>query len=235
MHWNTAVSGFSISYNLRAGGDRLLAENVQTALNSFDSLLGVDGSRAGDDDGLQGLFLVQHGLVVCVGATTELGLCSVELGLHWRAHGDQFSARSERSEVAGMAHTCARWQGRLVSNRSCRGSIALRIASGQFFPSRFRTCTRGKVWEIHTHATNAGDCDLELLRHFVDVEVRDFEDNGGRGEMRECDASLAMATGGVLLNIWRPNTCKIKKRYTVLAPRDPRRTIACSRSWLCFL
>lgn len=98
---------YLVSYNFRTGGERLLAENVQTAPNSLDSLLGVDGSRAGDYDGLQGLFLVQHGLVVGVGAAAELGLCSVQLGLHWRADGDQFGARSERCEVAGMAHTCA--------------------------------------------------------------------------------------------------------------------------------
>jgi hypothetical protein len=52
---------------------------MQTTLNSLYGLLGMDGSRASNDDSLQVLLLVQHGLVIGVSAATELGLCSIEL------------------------------------------------------------------------------------------------------------------------------------------------------------
>ena len=40
------------THNLRAGTDGLLAKNVETTLNGLDRLFGVDGSSAGNDNGL---------------------------------------------------------------------------------------------------------------------------------------------------------------------------------------
>lgn len=85
----------------------LLAENMVALLNGLDGLLGVDGGSAGDNDGLQGLFLGEHILEGEVCSDAELLLCGVELGLHGRADGNQLGAGRESCKVSGMAHSHA--------------------------------------------------------------------------------------------------------------------------------
>lgn len=74
-------------------------------LNGLDRLLGVYGRRAGNNNSLQTLLLIQHLVVALVGAhVRELLLRGIQLGLDGRADGDELGARGEGCEVAGVAH-----------------------------------------------------------------------------------------------------------------------------------
>ena len=91
------------SYDLDARAQWLLAEDVQAELDCLDGLLGVDGGRGGDDDGLQvvlGEFDAEHLIVAFVGADLfEVAVCPGELLLVGRRGCDQVRSGGEVVEV----------------------------------------------------------------------------------------------------------------------------------------
>lgn len=74
-------------------------------LDSFDSLLGMHGSRRRNDNSLQPLVL-QHVVVVLVqlhAVRGQIGSAPFQLAVVWRARSDELGAGGALEEIQGMA------------------------------------------------------------------------------------------------------------------------------------
>lgn len=108
---------------------------MQTLLNGLDGLLGMHGSRTGDDDGLQCRLILEQFIITEIRPErSKFGLSSVQLGLHWRADGYQIGLGSQSREVPCMSES-------FVTTTVSMDSSCLVIAGGVLLPMRPKPAT----------------------------------------------------------------------------------------------
>lgn len=104
LNWN--LRGTGNTHPLQTRAQRLLAENMQPPVDGLDGLLGMCAGHADDNNSLQGRLMLQHLVIVEIGAemAAELVLRGVQLCLHGRADGHQMRSGGEGCEVPCVSH-----------------------------------------------------------------------------------------------------------------------------------